>query len=228
MGPIQIFDKLFLVGSSEITDSRDCSVYLLDFGELVLIDAGAGPSAHQIARNVQLLGLDPARISTLILTHCHIDHVGGAQFFRQKFGTRLVMHQVDAVPVEQGDMTMTAAFWYNLPFPPLPIDVKFACQEESFQFGEKSLVCIHTPGHTPGSLSAYTDLPDGRVLFGQDIHGPFHAQFGSDLVQWRQSMERLLSLEADILCEGHFGVYAPKEAVKKYILHYLDTFDEEP
>jgi glyoxylase-like metal-dependent hydrolase (beta-lactamase superfamily II) len=227
MGPVKILDKLFLVGSSEITDSRDCSVYLLDFGELVLIDAGAGPSAPEIGRNVEMLGLDPAQISTLILTHCHIDHIGGANFFRERFGTRLVMHEIDSEPVERGDLTMTAAFWYNLPFPPLPIDVKLASGDETLGFRENTLTCLHTPGHTPGSLSVYVDLPEGRVLFGQDIHGPFYAEFGSNLAQWRESMEKLLSLEADLLCEGHFGVYKPEDAVKKYILHYLESYDEE-
>lgn len=227
MGPVKVLDRLFLVGSSEITDSRDCSVYLLNLGELVLIDAGAGPSAPQIARNVELLGLDPARISTLILTHCHIDHIGGGDFFRQKYGTQLVMHHIDAEPVEGGDRTMTAAFWYDLPFPPLPIDTKLASQEEELEFGENRLICLHTPGHTPGSLSVYLDLPEGRVLFGQDIHGPFYAEFGSDISQWRKSMERLLALEADVLCEGHFGVFTPKDEVRRYILHYLESYDED-
>lgn len=227
MMPVQISDRLYMVGDSQMTDSRDCSVYLLDMGDLVLIDAGAGPSAHQIARNVELLGRDPANISTVILTHCHIDHIGGARFFREKFGTRLVMHHLDAEPVERGDTTMTAAFWYNLPLLPLPIDLKLASEEESLEFGTNRLTCLHTPGHTPGSLSVYVDLPEGRILFGQDIHGPFFTEFGSDVPLWSKSMKRLLSLEADMLCEGHFGVYTPKEAVRKYILHYLDTYEDD-
>lgn len=227
MKPFEISDGLFLVGSSDMTDSRDCCVYILDLGELVLIDAGAGPSAAQIVSNIEALGIDPAKISSLILTHCHIDHIGGANFFRQEFGTRLIMHEIDAEPVERGDTIMTAAFWYNLPFPPLPIDVKLVSGEESLSFGKNTISCLHTPGHTPGSLSVYVDLPEGRVLFGQDIHGPFFAEFGSDLADWRKSMARLLSLEADMLCEGHFGVYKPKDAVKKYILHYLESHDEE-
>ncbi|NLN88481.1 MAG: Zn-dependent hydrolase, partial [Syntrophomonadaceae bacterium] len=63
-----------------------------------------------------------------------------------------------------------------------------------------------------------------RVLFGQDIHGPFNEEWGSDMQQWRKSMQTLLDLEADILCEGHFGVYQPAKAVKKYIEGYLQRF----
>jgi hypothetical protein len=62
------------------------------------------------------------------------------------------------------------------------------------------------------------------VLFGQDIHGPFLPEFGADLSAWRHSMETLLSLEADILCEGHFGVYRMKARVKEYIEGYLDQY----
>lgn len=229
MGPVRLSDRLFLLGGSEVTDSRDCSVYLVDLGDLVLIDAGAGPSSPQIARNVELLGFDPSKISSLILTHCHIDHIGGARFFREKYQIPLTMHEIDAKPVERGDTTMTAAFWYNLPFDPLSIDVKLTSAEESLAFRDGTLVCLHTPGHTPGSLSVYVDLPnESRILFGQDIHGPFSAEFGSNLADWRRSMEKLLSLEADMLCEGHLGVYSPKDSVKKYIQHYLETYDDEP
>ena len=83
---------------------------------------------------------------------------------------------------------------------------------------------IATPGHTPGSVAAYLDFAGTRVLFGQDIHGPFHPDFGSDIGAWRASMAKLLELDADILCEGHFGIYSPSDAVRAYILGYLDRF----
>jgi len=60
------------------------------------------------------------------------------------------------------------------------------------------------------------------VLFGQDIHGPFHPDFGSDIEAWRSSMGRLLDLDADVLCEGHFGIYSPADAVRAYINGYLE------
>jgi len=225
--PYPICENLFLVGSTEITDSRDCSVYLLDLGELVLIDAGAGPSAFSITSNIERVGRDPSRLSTVLVTHCHVDHSGGARFFQKEYGARIIMHERDAHAVEKGDSIMTAAHWYNLRFEPTHVDVKIHAEQESLSFGEHHLVCLHTPGHTPGSLSACLDLGGKRVLFGQDIHGPFHADFGSDLAAWRTSMEQLLALDADVLCEGHFGVYEPKERAAAYIRHYLDTYAEE-
>lgn len=225
--PYPISENLFLVGSSEITDPRDCSVYLLNLGELVLVDAGAGPSAFSIMSNIERVGHDPSRLSAVLVTHCHVDHSGGARFFQKEYGARIIMHERDARAVEEADSSMTAAHWYNLRFEPTHVDVKIRVEQESLSFGEHSIVCLHTPGHTPGSLSAYLDLDGRRVLFGQDIHGPFHADFGSDLTAWRTSMGKLLALEADVLCEGHFGVYEPKERVAAYIRHYLDAYADD-
>lgn len=222
----EVIKGVYLVGSSSLSDSRDCSVYLVDAGDLVLIDAGAGPGFNSIVANIESLGFDPKRISTLILTHCHIDHVGGAHRFKEKFGPKIIMHELDARPVEAGDTRMTAAFYYHIDFKPLPVDIKFAGEEEHLFVCDHDLVCLHTPGHTPGSMSVYLDMGGKRVLFGQDIHGPFMKDFGSDLKVWRKSMEKLLDLKADILCEGHFGVYQPNRKVTDYIERYLEEYEE--
>ena len=222
----EVTESIYQVGGADMSDPRDCAVYLIDLGELVLIDAGAGPSYEQIVRNIEGLGLKPNKLKTIILTHCHIDHIGGAPQFRETFGAQIIMHELDAEAVEQGDDRMTAASWYNLSFPPMLVDVKLQKEEERLHFGEQEITCLHTSGHTPGSLSVYLDRGGKRILFGQDIHGPFSEDFGSDLAAWRRSMERLLALEADILCEGHFGVYQPKENVTKYIQHYLVQYRE--
>jgi hypothetical protein len=72
------------------------------------------------------------------------------------------------------------------------------------------------------------DKSGKRILFGQDIHGPFFAEFGSDIGLWQTSMEKLLALKADVLCEGHFGVYRPNEKVTDYIERYLDEYGDRP
>jgi metallo-beta-lactamase class B len=190
--PKQIEDGVFLIGSADISDSRDCMVYLLDLGELVMIDAGTGPGINMIISNIRYLGFDPARLSTIIFTHCHIDHVGGAHEFKKRYGARTIMHNLDADVVERGDSKMTAAYWYGIPFAPLKIDTKLFQEEDRLTFGQHELVCLHTPGHTPGSISVYIDKPGKRILFGQDIHGPFMAEFGSDIGRWKTSMENSL------------------------------------
>jgi glyoxylase-like metal-dependent hydrolase (beta-lactamase superfamily II) len=226
MKPKEVAKDIYLVGNSDMTDPKDCSIYLLNLGELVLIDAGAGTSVDRIVNNIEELSLDPMKISTVILTHCHIDHIGGAHAFKERYGARIVMHQLDADVAEKGDSRMTAAYWYGISLAPLPVDMKLTKEEECLHFGEQEVVCLHTPGHTPGSISLYLDRDDKRILFGQDIHGPFLAEFGSNISQWQKSMEKLLALKADILCEGHFGIYKPNNNVTDYIERYLDEYGE--
>ena len=226
MGPREVVKNIYLIGNSDITDAKDCSIYLLDLGELVLIDTGAGTSVDKIISNIEKLGLDPKKISTVILTHCHIDHVGGANQLKKRYGARIIMHELDAAVVERGDNRMTSAYWYGVIFAPLPVDMKLTKEEEQLKFNDQEVVCLHTPGHTPGSISVYLDLGGKRILFGQDIHGPFLPEFGSNISRWQKSMEKLLELKADILCEGHFGVYQPNEKVTEYIERYLDEYGE--
>jgi glyoxylase-like metal-dependent hydrolase (beta-lactamase superfamily II) len=222
----KITEGVYCVGSSEMTDSKDCSVYLLDLGEAVLIDSGAGTSVDRIVDNIGLCDVDSGSLSTIILTHCHIDHIGGAAELRRRFGCRIVMHDKEAVIVERGDNRMTGASWYGIDFAPLAVDVKVSGDEERLVFGNHEVVCLFTPGHSPGSMSVYTDMDGQRILFGQDIHGPFLKEFGADMKAWTVSMKKLLAVEADILCEGHFGVYRPKKEVAAYIERYLEEYGE--
>jgi glyoxylase-like metal-dependent hydrolase (beta-lactamase superfamily II) len=222
----EIIKGVYLIGGPNVTLADDAAIYLIDFaGSLVLIDSGAGRSALQIVRNIEMLGLNPAAISHLILTHCHIDHIGSAPFFREKYGTKILIHESDAKAIETGDSGKTAADWYGTTFPPTAVDQKLKGSHEILKFGEEELHCLHTPGHTPGSIAVYLDRGGKRVLFGQDIHGPFHKSFGSDMEAWRKSMQLLLALNADILCEGHFGIYQPKDRVRDYIERYLEEYE---
>jgi glyoxylase-like metal-dependent hydrolase (beta-lactamase superfamily II) len=222
----EIISGIYLIGGAGKTSADDAAIYLIDFaGTLVLIDSGAGKSFSQIVRNIEMLGFNPANISDLILTHCHIDHIGSAPFFNDRYGTKILIHELDANAVENGDSLKTAANWYSSTFPPTKVDRKLSGSHEILKYGQEDLHCLHTPGHTPGSISLYLDREGKRVLFGQDIHGPFHAAFGSDIKAWKKSMQILLALEADILCEGHFGIFQPKEKVRGYIERYLEEYD---
>ena len=217
MKAYEIIKDVFIIGGPEITDSRDGCVYLLNFGELVLIDTGAGWSFQQILNNINMLDLNCEKIVATLLTHCHIDHIGGAPEIKKKLGSKLCIHKLDALPLESGDPALTAAQWYQTTFPPTPVDVKFSSSEEKLSFGEQEVVCLHTPGHTPGSISILIDKDGKRILFAQDIHGPLLEEFGSNLAEWDQSTRKLLNLDADILCEGHFGVYPTKKQARDYI-----------
>jgi len=211
-----------LVGSGDLSDPKDCCVYLVDGGdELALIDAGAGDGFAAIVENIAAAGYDPKKLSTLVLTHCHIDHCGGIPEFVSRFGVKVVAHQAGAEVLASRDALRTAATWYNMDVPEIAVDQTFSAPELRLRVGGQELICLHTPGHSPDSISVYLDREGRRVLFGQDVHGPFHPALGSDVKQWRQSMEQLLALQADVLCEGHFGVYQPAAKVAAYIRSYL-------
>ena len=220
-----IAEGVYLIGGPNISRSDDAAVFMIDFnGELVMIDAGAGRSSRILQRNIEEEGLNPKAISTLILTHCHIDHIGSAPYFRDNFGCKIVIHDLDADAVEEGDSVRTAANWYETSFPPTKMDQRLKGDHEILRFAEQELHCLHTPGHTPGSISVYLDRGGKRILFGQDIHGPFMSSFGSNIEHWKQSMHKLLALQADILCEGHFGIFRPRKKVEQYIQGYLRQY----
>jgi len=225
--PYEIVKDIFIVGGPDITDGRDGCIYLLNLGELILIDTGAGWSVDKIIDNIKKLGFDAKNISKIILTHCHIDHIGGAPEIKKRFGSKIYIHKVDAPPLETGDPVLTAAKWYQTSFPPTLVDVKLNSPEETLIVGAQKIVCLHTPGHTPGSICIYLDKDEKRILFGQDLHGPLLSEFGSNLDDYGRSTKKLLDLDADILCEGHFGIYKTKQDVKNYILSYRRQYGVE-
>jgi glyoxylase-like metal-dependent hydrolase (beta-lactamase superfamily II) len=220
MKPFEIIKDIFIVGGPDITDSRDGCIYLINLEELILIDTGSGWSVDKIINNIQELGFNCRNLSRVLLTHCHIDHVGGVPEIKKRFGSKIYIHRLDATPLENGDQILTAANWYQTKFPPTPVDVKFNNPEEVLKIGDQKIVCLHTPGHTPGSICIYLDKIGKKILFAQDLHGPLLEEFGSNLGDWDQSAKKLLDLKADILCEGHFGIYKTKKEVEKYILSY--------
>lgn len=217
MKPRRIYENVYQVGGAAISDIRDGAIYLLDLGELVLIDSGAGVGFEQTLRNIEMVGLNPADISTVILTHCHMDHIGGAALFRQRFGSRIVMHAFDAEIVECGDQHMTAAWCFGIYLQPFPVDIKLRGEKGHLSFGDYTVNWVHIPGHSPGSLAVYFDMGGKRVLFGQDVSAPLLEDFKCDPVAWRNSMDKLLALNADILCDGHAGVFRPGNRVRSYI-----------
>lgn len=220
----KITEGVYRVGGGDLTSPEDCLVYLVNLGKPILIDAGAGRDPKRLAENLEELGIGPDDLSMVVLTHCHIDHAGGGRFFSQRFGIPLAAHQLDAEPLEKGDSLRTAANWYGIEMEPLPVKVRLSGEEGSLDAGSTVLHWLHTPGHTPGSISLWLDNGLFRILFGQDIHGPFYASFGSDLDRWAESMNKLLALNADILCEGHFGVFRPASEVRRYITEYLQSY----
>ena len=213
-----------MVGGPDLTEGADCCVYLVKFAdEAVLIDSGAGNSVLQIIENIKSTGIDPASVKKLILTHCHIDHIGGANELKSKLGLKIIAHEKGAAILLRADPVLTAAKWYNTTPEVIVVDRPYKGDELKLDFGAESLCLVYIPGHSPDSTAVYLDRAGKRILFGQDIHGPLHPALQSDAGLYYQSLQKLINLKADILCEGHFGIYSPAAAVEKYIRSYLNS-----
>jgi glyoxylase-like metal-dependent hydrolase (beta-lactamase superfamily II) len=217
--PFRIWKDIYAIGGPELSHSYDCCVYLIGGEELVLIDSGAGESFNQLVTNIHYLGLKPERLKAVIATHAHIDHIGALHQFRARFGVEVIAHELDAEAIETGEGV--GAEFYGIAYKPCKVDIKLQEGGECLKYGDYELRVVHIPGHTAGSIAIYLDIGK-RVLFGQDIHGPYFLK-GADRQQAKISLQRLVDLEADILCEGHFGIYEPVAEVTRYIEGYLHS-----
>ncbi|RLC93377.1 MAG: Zn-dependent hydrolase [Chloroflexi bacterium] len=216
--PFRVWKDVYAIGGPDLSHPYDCSVYLVVCGsDLALIDCGAGESFHRLVSNIRYLGFKAEDVSIVIATHAHIDHIGALYRFREQCGARVVAHELEAKAIETGKGT--GAEMYGVGYTPCQVDTKLSGPEEALQCGNVELRAVHIPGHTPGSIAVYLDIGK-RILFGQDIHGPYFLP-GSDITDAKLSLQKLIDLRADILCEGHFGIYQPASEVKRYIEGYL-------
>jgi glyoxylase-like metal-dependent hydrolase (beta-lactamase superfamily II) len=219
---MRITDEIFQVGGGTLTSPDDAAIYLINFeGHSALVDAGCGDAQPRLLDNISDCGIDPKQIEYLLITHCHFDHTGGAKALRDKLQCLTVAHELEAPFLERGDNGVTAATWYDATIEPFPIDRKLSGAQQDLTLGERTITAIHAPGHSPGSVVYLTESDGLKVLFGQDVHGPLDASLKSDRKDYRESLQLLLSLEADVLCEGHFGIYRGKKDVERFIRSFL-------
>jgi glyoxylase-like metal-dependent hydrolase (beta-lactamase superfamily II) len=129
--------------------------------------------------------------------------------------------------VEAGDQRLTAAFCFKVYLEPFRIDLKLYQEEEGLTVGGYTLTCIHTPGHTPGSISVLMEMEGKKILFAQDIGAPLLTEFDCNPFAWVESVEKLYSLHADVLCDGHSGAYEPDTVVGEYLKYCIRSQYEQ-
>ena len=95
--PAKVFDNLYFVGS------KIHSSWALTSSEgIILIDTlWTYNSEEEIVGGLKKLGLDPAKVKYVIITHAHADHVGGAKLMQDRFGSRIVMGGPDWDSIEK-------------------------------------------------------------------------------------------------------------------------------
>ncbi len=193
-------------------------VYAIEDSDgLTLIDAGIASSVKRIVRELKTIGRAPTDIVRIIVTHAHIDHIGGLPRLQELSGAKVLCSRVEAPFVE------------GKSYPPLPKrkDIKgiskllpmkpwkssgtpvaeTVSSWETLPMVMGGLVVIDTPGHSPGAISLWQ--PEWKVLFCGDVlmntpklRLPI-AAFTSDMRENIRSVQRLAELGPSLVCFGH-------------------------
>jgi len=123
--------------------------------EALVVDPG-----DEVTRILDLLGRRRLTVKAIVSTHAHIDHVGGLSKLHQYTGAPVLMHR-DDLPLYQA-MDVQAAFLGVLP-PDLTEVDQLLKEGDVLRWGSLEAQVIHTPGHTPGSVSLYLPHDAGKV-----------------------------------------------------------------
>jgi metallo-beta-lactamase class B len=150
VAPFRVFDNLYYIGMANI------SAWAITTSEgIILIESMMVRNWQQtIEDGLVTLGLDPADIRYVVISHAHNDHWGGASFLQEKYGARIVMSERDWMHMLEWPQIGTPA-----PFPAKDIGVS---DGDTLTLGDTTLRFIATPGHTPGTISTLIPVRDGN------------------------------------------------------------------
>jgi metallo-beta-lactamase class B len=143
--PVKVFDNLYFVGEKEygawaVTTSEG----------IIVIDAIFDYSVEeQIVNGLKKLGLNPATIKYVIVSHAHRDHVGGAGYLQEHFNARVIMGAEDWALLER-----TQGTWLK------PRRDMVATDGQKLTLGDTTITMYVTPGHTLGTLSLLVPVKD--------------------------------------------------------------------
>lgn len=219
----QVFDQLYSIGQNSV------SAWVLKTSEgLIVIDALNSPeeAQHILVPNIVAMGLDPAQIRYVIVTHGHGDHWGGAKYLQDTYGAQVVLSDADWDMLESpergggpvGDL---------MP----PTRNVTAADGDAITLGDTTVQLYVTPGHTPGALSLIFPVThDGRSHTvglmggsggGQNLAG-VHQQINS-LIRW-QGLTAVAGVDAAIA--NHPAHNAANE--RTTLLRYAQPGDANP
>lgn len=145
------------------------------------------------------------KLTDILLTHGHFDHILSVQPLHEKYGAAVHIHPSDAYMLESEDGCMYKPYNNDMPFVPLKDMVTLPTDEEfSFYAAGLEIRGLHTPGHSMGSVCYRI----GDVLFSGDTifaYGYGRYDFpGGDLHQLMRSLKKVLSLDPELtVCSGH-------------------------
>lgn len=205
--PGQAFDNLYYVGSAWV------SAWVLQTSEgLILIDAlnNAQEATELIEGGMRRLGLDPAQIRYVLVTHGHGDHYGGAQMLAGRYHARVVASEIDWQMMET-TLEFDSRLWDRPPKRDPQRDIAVR-DGDTLQLGDTTVRFVITPGHTLGTITPVFEVSDKGQKHTAMIWGGTAFNFGRDMARlssYIDQTERMRQLSArwgiDVPLSNHPG-----------------------
>ena len=198
--------------------TRGSRAYLVVEDEITLIDAGSVGSGNRILQALKEIDRSPADIKRILITHYHIDHVGGLPEIQKFLDARTGVHLAEAPHVDS-DEPLPTPFSHPLlaricePYIARN-DPGRARVDEHLDDGDElpglgGMRIVHAPGHTAGSISIH--FPNrGVLLVGDAMQYKFgrlmlpNRLFTQDMPEAAASVTKLADLDFETLCFSHF------------------------
>lgn len=209
----KILNNLYL-----IENDRGANVYLIDNGNSFdLIDAAMFKETDKLIAKIEQDGFSIEKLRTVILTHCHCDHIGGAAELVRRTGAKLAAHLED-IPYMLHDKVISGSY-HNMMIQEQAFMKQFNCviQKIDIVLSDKDrietlggLQVIHVPGHTPGSIALYQS--EKKIMFFGDVIRNKKSKglvigmpekFNFDTVQTIKDAQKLMEYPIDYALFGH-------------------------
>jgi hydroxyacylglutathione hydrolase len=172
--------------------------YLI-FGETItLVDTGVAGCERVIFETIRLNGRDPSEIALIILTHSHPDHLGAARAIRDATGCSIAAHPAERAWIENVELQnreRPVPGFSALVGGPVQVDHELLDGDciEPDDSRAVDLQVLHTPGHSPGSISLLMPC-EGALFCGDAIPVPGELPVYDDAIASARSLRRLRGL----------------------------------
>jgi hydroxyacylglutathione hydrolase len=143
--------------------------------EAIVVDPG-----DDVAQILEILLKHKLKVRAIVSTHTHIDHVGGLAELHRVTGAPVLIHEADLELYKHLDVQ---AQWLGVPTPPMANIDDFLKEADTVHWGGYAASVLHTPGHTPGSISLVIEPGLGKPWAPDTVIGRGNALKLGELVE---------------------------------------------